>query len=78
MRSCHPMVKRILRAQTNVRVDAKGAEQEFFDYGDRPMGIIPDQDVAITIGQQLATVKRLPESDSSGAGRQNKLVAFNH
>ena len=48
----------VLRAQTNIRVDAKGVEQEFFDYGDRPMGIIPDQDVAITTGQQLGLRSR--------------------
>lgn len=45
-------------AQTNIRVDGIEAEHEVFDFGDRPMGIIPDQDVAITTGQQLGVRSR--------------------
>ena len=62
----------VLRAQTNVRVDAKGAEQEFFDYGDRPMGIIPDQDVAITTGQQLGLRSRGFQR-ATAAGQEDRI-----
>ena len=48
----------MLGAQTNVRVDGLEADHEVFDFGDRPMGIIPDQDVAITTGQQLGLRSR--------------------
>jgi len=48
----------LVGAQTNIRVDGIEAEHQIFDYGDRPMGIIPDQDVSITIGQQLGLRSR--------------------
>ena len=48
----------IVEAQTNIRVDGLEAEHEIFDYGERPMGIIADQDLAITIGQQLGLRSR--------------------
>ena len=43
---------------TNVRIDGTGVQHEVFDYGDRPMGIIPDQDIAVTTGQQLGLRSR--------------------
>lgn len=45
-------------AATNIRVDGVGAEHQIFDYGDRPMGLIPDQDISITQGQQLGMRSR--------------------
>lgn len=48
----------IADAQTNVRVDGLEAEHQVFDFGDQPMGIIPDQDLAITTGQQLGVRSR--------------------
>lgn len=45
-------------AATSIRVDGAGAEHEVFDYGERPMGIIPDQDIGITQGQQLGMRSR--------------------
>ena len=44
--------------ETNIRLDGIGAEHEVFDYGDQPMGIIPDQDIGITQGQQLGMRSR--------------------
>ena len=67
-----PKGEELLRAQTNVRVDTKGAEQEFFDYGDRPMGIIPDQDVAITTGQQLGLRSR-GFRRATAAGQEDRI-----
>lgn len=48
----------IVGAQTNVRVDGVDAGHQIFDFGERPMGIIPDQDLAITTGQQLGVRSR--------------------
>ena len=48
----------MLGVQTNVRVDGVEAEHQFFDYGEHPMGIVPDQDLAITTGQQLGVRSR--------------------
>ena len=45
-------------AATNIRVDGLEAEHHVFDFGDRPMGIIPDQDIGITLGQQLGMRSR--------------------
>ena len=47
-------------------------EQEFFDYGDRPMGIIPDQDVAITTGQQLGLRSRGFQR-ATAAGQEDRI-----
>lgn len=41
---------------TNIRIDGAPdgeVEHEVFDYGDRSMGLIPDQDISIATGQQL-------------------------
>jgi len=43
---------------TNIRLDGADAEHQVFDYGDRPMGLIPDQDISITQGQQLGMRSR--------------------
>jgi len=43
---------------TNIRLDGVGAEHQVFDYGDQPMGLIPDQDISITQGQQLGMRSR--------------------
>lgn len=48
----------VLDLQTNVRVDGLEAEHQIFEYGEHPMGIIPDQDLAITTGQQLGVRSR--------------------
>jgi phenylpropionate dioxygenase-like ring-hydroxylating dioxygenase large terminal subunit len=48
----------VVGAQTNIRVDGIEAEHQVFDFGDQPMGIIPDQDIAITTGQQLGVRSR--------------------
>lgn len=53
-----PAGRDMLGATTNVRVDGVDAEHLVFDYGEQPMGIIPDQDVAITTGQQLGVRSR--------------------
>lgn len=45
-------------AATNIRVDGIGVEHQVFDYGEQPMGIIPDQDIGITQGQQLGMRSR--------------------
>ena len=73
-----PNGEEVLRAQTNVRVDAKGAEQEFFDYGDRPMGIIPDQTWPSLLASNLGYGQGAFRERQQRAGRRNKLVAFNH
>ena len=51
----------VLDVATNIRIDGKAGgevEHEVFDYGDRPMGLIPDQDISITTGQQLGMRSR--------------------
>lgn len=48
----------VLSAQTNIRVDSLESEHDIFDWGDKRMGIIPDQDSAIAIGQQLGLRSR--------------------
>ncbi len=65
----------LLRAQTNVRVDAENTEQQFFNYGDRPMGIIPDQDVAITTGQQLGLRSR-GFTRATASGQEDRISWF--
>ncbi|MEG3586696.1 MAG: aromatic ring-hydroxylating dioxygenase subunit alpha [Actinomycetota bacterium] len=65
----------LLRAQTNVRVDGENTEQQFFNYGDRPMGIIPDQDVAITTGQQLGLRSR-GFTRATASGQEDRISWF--
>ena len=65
----------LLRAQTNVRVDGENTEHQFFDYGDRPMGIIPDQDVAITTGQQLGLRSR-GFTKATASGQEDRISWF--
>lgn len=65
----------LLRAQTNVRVDGENSEQQFFNYGDRPMGIIPDQDVAITTGQQLGLRSR-GFTRATASGQEDRISWF--
>lgn len=67
----------LLRAQTNVRVDEENAERQFFDYGQKPMGIIPDQDVAITIGQQLGLRSR-GFIRATASGQEDRISWFHH
>ncbi|MGI9625057.1 MAG: aromatic ring-hydroxylating oxygenase subunit alpha [Acidimicrobiales bacterium] len=62
-------------AQTNIRVDGIEAEHQVFQYGDRPMGIIPDQDVAITSGQQLG-VRSRGYSGSYLSGQETRIAWF--
>lgn len=61
---------------TNIRIDGVDANHEIFDYGDRPMGLIPDQDISITQGQQLGMRSR----GFTGAvlGGQETRVAWFH
>ena len=65
----------LLRAQTNVRVDGENTEHQIFDYGDRPMGIIPDQDVAITTGQQLGLRSR-GFTKAHASGQEDRISWF--
>ena len=65
----------LLRAQTNVRVDGENTEHQIFDYGDRPMGIIPDQDVAITTGQQLGLRSR-GFTKANASGQEHRISWF--
>ena len=65
----------VVGAQTNIRVDGLGAEHEVFDYGDKPMGIIPDQDVAITMGQQLG-LKSRGYTGAYHAGQEDRIAWF--
>jgi hypothetical protein len=67
----------LVGAQTNVRVDGIGAEHQVFDYGDRPMGIVPDQDVAITIGQQLG-VRSRGYQGANLSGQETRIAGFHH
>ena len=41
-----PAGEDVVGAQTSIRVDGVESEHQIFDYGEHPMGIIPDQDVA--------------------------------
>ena len=48
----------VAEVATNVRVDGAASEHQVFDFGDRSMGLIPDQDISITQGQQLGMRSR--------------------
>jgi phenylpropionate dioxygenase-like ring-hydroxylating dioxygenase large terminal subunit len=65
----------VLAAQTNVRVDGLECVHEVFDWGDQPMGIIPDQDGAITIGQQLGLRSR-GYRGAYPAGQEDRISGF--
>ncbi len=65
----------VVGAQTNIRVDGIEAEHQVFDFGDRPMGIIPDQDVAITTGQQLG-VRSRGYKGAYTAGQETRISWF--
>jgi phenylpropionate dioxygenase-like ring-hydroxylating dioxygenase large terminal subunit len=67
----------VMSVQTNVRVDGIGAELQEFDYGEHPMGIIPDQDVAITTGQQLGVRSRGYRA-ARLAGQETRIARFHH
>jgi len=62
-------------AATNIRLDGVGVEHEVFDYGDRPMGLIPDQDISITQGQQLGMRSR-GFSRAVLAGQETRVAWF--
>ena len=70
-----PASRDMLGATTNVRVDGIDAEHLFFDYGDQPMGIIPDQDVAITTGQQLG-VRSRGYQGAYISGQETRIARF--
>ena len=72
-----PAGREMLGAATNVRVDGPEAEHVVFDYGDQPMGIIPDQDVAITIGQQLGVQSRGYQG-AYVSGQESRIARFHH
>lgn len=72
-----PAGRDMLGAATNVRVDGPGAEHLVFDYGDQPMGIIPDQDVAITTGQQLG-VRSRGYRGAYISGQETRIAWFHH
>jgi phenylpropionate dioxygenase-like ring-hydroxylating dioxygenase large terminal subunit len=65
----------LLRAQTNIRIDGEETDHLFFDYGDQPMGIIPDQDLAITIGQQLGLRSR-GFTEAKASGQEDRISWF--
>ncbi len=50
--------KGIVGAATNIRIDGDQTEHRVFDFGDEPMGLVPDQDLSITAGQQLGMRSR--------------------
>ena len=72
-----PAGTQIVGAQTNIRVDGLKAEHDIFEYGDKPMGIIPDQDVAITMGQQLGMRSR-GYRGAYHAGQEARIAWFHH
>lgn len=62
---------------TNIRLDGLHVEHEVFDYGDRPMGLIPDQDISITQGQQLGMRSR-GFTKAVLAGQESRVAWFHH
>lgn len=60
---------------TNIRLDGVGAEHQVFDYGTQPMGLIPDQDISITQGQQLGMRSR-GFSQAVLAGQETRVGWF--
>lgn len=65
----------MLGAMTNVRVDGLDAEHLVFDHGEQPMGIIPDQDLAITTGQQLG-VRSRGYQGAYISGQETRIARF--
>jgi len=62
---------------TSIRLDGVGAEHQVFDYGDQPMGLIPDQDISITQGQQLGMRSR-GFTRAVLAGQETRVAWFHH
>jgi len=67
----------VVGAQTNIRVDGVEAEHQVFNFGDQPMGIIPDQDVAITAGQQLG-IRSRGYRRAYPSGQEERISWFHH
>ncbi len=65
----------VLAAQTNIRVDGLESEHDIFDYGTKPMGIIPDQDGSVALGQQLGLRSR-GYRGAYPAGQEERISAF--
>ncbi len=65
----------VVTLQTNVRVDGIESQHEVFDYGSKPMGIIPDQDGSVVLGQQLGMRSR-GYRGAYPAGQEERISAF--
>ena len=58
-----------------LRVDGIESQHEVFDYGSKPMGIIPDQDGSVVLGQQLGMRSR-GYRGAYPAGQEERISAF--
>lgn len=72
--------KGVLDVATNIRIDGAGGpggevEHEVFDFGDRSMGLIPDQDLSIATGQQLGMRSR-GFTEPVLAGQEDRVAWF--
>lgn len=70
-----PATDGLADAATNIRLDGVGAQHQVFDYGDQPMGLIPDQDISITTGQQLGMRSRGFQR-ATLAGQESRVARF--
>lgn len=64
-------------AATNIRIDGIGVQHQVFDYGDTSMGLVPDQDLSITVGQQLGMRSR-GFRRAFLAGQEARIAHFHH
>ncbi len=67
----------VVDAATNIRIDGSEVEHQVIDYGDASMGLVPDQDLSITIGQQLGMRSR-GFGSAFLAGQEARVAHFHH